>query len=148
MIVQNKSSVAITMLSVQAIPTSTDPRDSFDSQLTDGLVLFKFRPDVSQQHKDSFVAELKKLKSLPCVHDAQLTVGGPSVTDPIERSKGYEFALVSRHKDKAALAEYQASSEHRDERHSVTSKLLWPFQEDVCRFDFETSDEDSSKSLI
>ena len=31
---------------------------------------------------------------------------------------------------------------------SVTSKLLWPFQEDVTRFDFETTDEDSSKSLI
>jgi hypothetical protein len=76
------------------------------------LVLFKFRPDVSQEHKDHFVAELKKLKNLACVHDAQLTVGGPSITDPIERSKGYEFALVSRHKDRAALAEYQASKEH------------------------------------
>ncbi|KAH8785533.1 dimeric alpha-beta barrel [Diaporthe sp. PMI_573] len=108
------------------------------------IVLFKFRPDVSQEHKDHFVAELKKLKALPCVQDAQLTVGGPSITDPIERSKGYEFALVSRHKDRAALAEYQASKEH----HDVVSKLLWPFHEDVCRFDFETADEDSSKSLI
>lgn len=32
--------------------------------------------------------------------------------------------------------------------HSVVSKLLWPFHEDVCRFDFETTDEDSSKSLV
>lgn len=77
-------------------------------------VLFKFRPDVSQEHKDHFVAELKKLKNLPCVQDAQLTVGGPSITNPIERSKGFEFALVSRHKDKAALAEYQASKEHHE----------------------------------
>lgn len=42
----------------------------------------------------------------------RLTVGGPSITDPIERSKGYHFALVSYHKDRKALEEYQASDEH------------------------------------
>ncbi|ORY61616.1 dimeric alpha-beta barrel [Pseudomassariella vexata] len=108
------------------------------------IVLFKFKPDVSQEHKSKFISELQKLKSLPCVENAQLTVGGPSVTNPIERSKGYEFALVSRHRDLAALAEYQASKEH----HDVTSKLLWPFKEDVTRFDFETTDDESSKTLL
>jgi hypothetical protein len=52
------------------------------------------------------------LKSLPCVQDGRLIVGGPSITDPIEKSKGFEFALVSYHRDGEALAEYQASKEH------------------------------------
>lgn len=56
--------------------------------------------------------ELKKLKNLPCVLNNRLIVGGPSVTDPIERSKGFEFALLSYHRDRAALDEYQASKEH------------------------------------
>lgn len=74
--------------------------------------MFKFKPEVTQEHKDTFVRELKKLKNLPCVKDGRLLVGGPSVTDPIERSKGFEYALVSFHKNLAALEEYQASKEH------------------------------------
>ncbi|KAL1840230.1 hypothetical protein VTK73DRAFT_3819 [Phialemonium thermophilum] len=108
------------------------------------VVLFKFRPDVSDEHKSRFVTEIRKLKSLPCVEDGQLTVGGPSITDPIERSKGYHFCLVSRHRNRAALEEYQASKEH----HDVTSTYLWPFKEDVCRFDFETDDEKAIATLI
>lgn len=76
-------------------------------------VFFKFRPEVTKEHKDTFVEELKKLKYLPCVKDNRLIVGGPSVTDPIERSKGFEFALLSYHHDRAALDEYQASKEHK-----------------------------------
>ncbi|KAL0260669.1 hypothetical protein SLS55_004359 [Diplodia seriata] len=76
------------------------------------IVLFKFRPDVTAEHKATFVRELKKLKNLPCVKDNRLIVGGPSVTSPIERSKGFEFALISYHHDLAALEEYQASKEH------------------------------------
>jgi hypothetical protein len=75
-------------------------------------VLFKFRPDVSQAHRSKFVAELKTLKELPCVKDQRLIVGGPSVTDPIERSKGFQYALLSFHLNQDALAEYQASPEH------------------------------------
>lgn len=56
--------------------------------------------------------ELKKLKNLSCVKDNRLIIGGPSVTDPIERSKGFEFALLSFHENRAALEEYQASKEH------------------------------------
>jgi hypothetical protein len=76
------------------------------------IVFFKFRADVSEEHKQTFVRELKKLKHLPCVKDNRLIVGGPSVTDPIERSKGFEFALLSYHENRAALDEYQASKEH------------------------------------
>jgi hypothetical protein len=75
-------------------------------------VFFKFRSDVSSVHKSKFVSELKTLKTLPCVQDGRLIVGGPSITDPIERSKGFEFALLSYHRDREALAEYQASQEH------------------------------------
>ncbi|GME62109.1 uncharacterized protein K452DRAFT_313689 [Neofusicoccum parvum] len=102
------------------------------------IVLFKFRQDVSEEHKATFVRELKKLKELSCVKDNRLVVGGPSVTDPIERSKGFQFALVSYHQDRAALEEYQASKEH----HWVTSTYLFPFKEDICRFDFEVAPED------
>ncbi|KDN68159.1 putative stress responsive A/B Barrel domain-containing protein [Colletotrichum sublineola] len=98
-------------------------------------VLFKFRPDVSEEHRETFVRELKTLKSLPCVKDHRLIVGGPSVTDPLERSKGYHFALLSFHQDCGALEEYQASAEHH-------STYLWPFKEDVTRFDFEVAEED------
>ncbi|KAF4308327.1 hypothetical protein GTA08_BOTSDO04437 [Botryosphaeria dothidea] len=101
-------------------------------------VLFKFRPEVTAEHKATFVRELKKLKDLPCVKDNRLIVGGPSVTDPIESSKGYEFALVSYHEDRAALKEYQQSKEHTE----VTSTCLFPYKEDITRFDFEVAPED------
>ena len=64
------------------------------------------------EHKATFVRELRKLKNLSCVKDGRLIVGGPSVTDPIERSKGFQYALVSYHENLEALAEYQASPEH------------------------------------
>ncbi|KAK3179895.1 hypothetical protein K4F52_008730 [Lecanicillium sp. MT-2017a] len=107
------------------------------------IVLFKFRPEVTDEQKATFVRELKTLKSLPCVLKGRLAVGGPSITDPIERSKGFHFALVSYHHDQAALEEYQASSEH----HRVTSTYLWPFKEDVTRFDFEVDKEDEQDCI-
>lgn len=75
--------------------------------------MFKFRPDVSEEHKSTFVRELKKLKSLSCIKDSRLIVGGQSITDPIERSKGFQYALLSYHHDRKALEEYQASKEHQ-----------------------------------
>lgn len=75
-------------------------------------VLFKFRSDVDTSHRETFVRELKTLKDLPCVKNQRLVVGGPSITDPIERSKGFQICLLSFHDSPAALAEYQASSEH------------------------------------
>ncbi|KAF2015771.1 stress responsive A/B barrel domain-containing protein [Aaosphaeria arxii CBS 175.79] len=102
------------------------------------IVLFKFLPSVTQAHKQKFVSELKLLKSLPCVQDNRLIVGGPSITDPIERSKGFEIALLSFHRDRQGLEEYQKSDEH----HRVTSEYLWPYKEDVTRFDFEVDEED------
>ncbi|KAF7591477.1 hypothetical protein BBP40_001523 [Aspergillus hancockii] len=62
-------------------------------------VMFKFRPDVTQEHKNTFVRELKKLKEMACVKGHRLIVGGPSMTDSIERSKGFEIALLSFHRN-------------------------------------------------
>lgn len=89
------------------------------------LVFFKFRPDVSQEDKQTFVTELKQLKHLPCVKDGRLFVGGPSVTDPIERSKGFEIALVSYHADRDALSQYQASDEHHRYVLESTGRIFW-----------------------
>ncbi|KAI5465331.1 stress responsive A/B barrel domain-containing protein [Mariannaea sp. PMI_226] len=102
------------------------------------IVLFKFKQNVPDSHRETFIKELKTLKALSCVKDQRLIVGGPSITDPIARSKGFQVALLSFHQDAAALAEYQASSEH----HRVTSQYLWPFAEDVTRYDFEVDAED------
>jgi hypothetical protein len=76
------------------------------------IVLFKFLPSTTATQKSSFLTAIKTLKSLPSVLDNRLIVGGPSVTDPIEKSKGFEYALVSFHRDREALEEYQASREH------------------------------------
>lgn len=126
---------------------------STEETLLTGKVLFKFKPEVSQEHKAEFVRQLEALKDLPCVYRCRLTVGGPSLTVPIERSKGFELALVSQHKDLRALEEYQASDEHHRYAQGtctgelsansfcrVTSTYLWPFRADVTRFDFEVPD--------
>lgn len=102
------------------------------------MVLFRFKQAVTKEHKETFVRELKKLKNLPCVKDNRLIVGGPSITNPIEKSKNFEYALVSYHEDRAALEAYQASKEHT----WVTQTYLFPFKEDLCRFDFEVEPED------
>jgi len=75
-------------------------------------VFFKFRPEVPQSHKDLFAHRLKTLKALPSVKDRRLIVGGPSITQPAERSKGFQYALLSYHRDREALEAYQASDEH------------------------------------
>lgn len=62
--------------------------------------------------RQEFVSQIKTLKSLSCVKQQRLVVGGPSITEPMEKSKGFQYALVSYHEDRAALAAYQASSEH------------------------------------
>ncbi|KAB8207125.1 stress responsive A/B barrel domain protein [Aspergillus parasiticus] len=100
--------------------------------------MFKFRPDVAPDVKNDFVRELKKLKDLESVKAQRLVVGGPSLTDPIERSKGFQFAILSLHENLDALERYQASQEH----HWVTSTYLHPYKDDVVRFDFEVAPED------
>lgn len=76
------------------------------------IVFFKFRAGTPLSQKETFVRSLKTLKTLPSVKGGRLLVGGPSVTTPIEKSQGYEYALLSYHEDTAALQEYQVSKEH------------------------------------
>ena len=99
------------------------------------------------------------LKNLPSVKDGRLIVGGPSLTDPVKWSKGFEFALISYHENLAAMDQYQASKEHHRYEYSshcadsvpdvptnylqsVTSTYMFPFDKDFCRFDFDVDPED------
>ncbi|KAH8787105.1 stress responsive A/B barrel domain-containing protein [Hyaloscypha sp. PMI_1271] len=104
------------------------------------IVIFKFCPSTTTIQKSSFLTAIKELKSLPSVLDNRLIVGGPSVTDPIEKSKGFDYALLSFHRDREALGEYQASKEHEE----VVSTYLYPYKDDVVRFDFEVDGEDEA----
>lgn len=63
------------------------------------------------EQKLCFLSEIKTLKSLPSVLDNRLIAGGPSITDPIEKSKGFEYVLLSFHREREALEDYQASTE-------------------------------------
>ncbi|KAJ5725282.1 uncharacterized protein N7483_006639 [Penicillium malachiteum] len=83
------------------------------------IVLFKFRADTSEEIRNKFVTEIKSLKTLDCVKTERRVVGGPSITVPAEKSKGFH---------RAALDAYQASSEHE--------------REDLVRFDFEVEQDD------
>ncbi|KAL4772411.1 hypothetical protein BDW60DRAFT_216433 [Aspergillus nidulans var. acristatus] len=85
------------------------------------MVIFKSRPEVTEEHKKTFVRELKKLKELSCVKGHRLV--------------GFEFGLLSFHDSLEDLKKYQASKEHH-----CTYKF--PFKEDLIRFDFEVSMED------
>ncbi|KAL4994463.1 hypothetical protein BDV10DRAFT_151039 [Aspergillus recurvatus] len=87
-------------------------------------VMFTFRPEVTGEHKETFVRELKKLKELGCVKGHRLVVGGPSVTDPIERSEGFEFGLLSFHESLQDLEQYQPSKEHHRYSSAANNYLL------------------------
>ncbi|CEO59190.1 hypothetical protein PMG11_03873 [Penicillium brasilianum] len=102
------------------------------------IVLFKFQPETPAIIRERFITELKALKNLPCVKSQRLVVGGPSITDPASKSKGFQYALVSYHEDRVALDAYQASSEHE----RVTHAYFIPYREDLVRFDFEVEEGD------
>ncbi|KAJ5091329.1 hypothetical protein NUU61_006199 [Penicillium alfredii] len=104
------------------------------------IVLFKFRADAGDDIRQEFLSQIKALKSLACVKDQRLVVGGPSITVPAEKSKGFQYALLSYHEDRAALDAYQASSEHEQ----VTSTYFIPYKEDLVRFDFEVDGADEA----
>ncbi|KAI0445796.1 stress responsive A/B barrel domain protein [Xylaria telfairii] len=103
------------------------------------IVLFKFKPEVTKEQGDEFIREVKSLKNLPCVKDGRLIVGGPSLTDPIELSKGHQYACLSYHENLAALEEYQTSKEKSRDNLSFKDPLDY---DTICRFDFEVDPED------
>lgn len=102
----------MTILHIGSLNKHPSPSSSHQHHLTSHPVLFKFRPDTETSIREKFITELKTLKKLPCVKSQRLVVGGPSITDPASKSKGFQYALVSYHDDRGALDAYQASSEH------------------------------------
>ncbi|KAI0857777.1 stress responsive A/B barrel domain protein [Xylaria cubensis] len=103
------------------------------------IVLFKFKPEVTKEQGEAFVREVKSLKKLSCVKDGRLFVGGPSLTDPIEYSRGHQYVCLSYHENLAALDQFQVDKE--------TSRDNLPFAdpldyETLCRFDFDVAPED------
>jgi hypothetical protein len=73
-------------------------------------VLLKFKPDVSQEHRDTFVREMKAVRQWPHVKCAFL--GEQALTGTASFSKDYEYGFVSFHEDQAALERYRALGEH------------------------------------
>ncbi|KAI0506252.1 stress responsive A/B barrel domain protein [Xylaria bambusicola] len=131
------------------------------------IVLFRFQPWVTQEQGEAFLRECKSLKNLSCIKDGRLFVGGPTLTDPIELSKGLRYALVSYHENLAALNEYQVAKEASRYvgtllvaaylAFAVVLRLTndlpgdsdrLPYKDDpldyetLCRFDFEVPPED------
>ncbi|KAH7346720.1 stress responsive A/B barrel domain protein [Rhexocercosporidium sp. MPI-PUGE-AT-0058] len=102
------------------------------------IVLFKFKPAATAIQREAFIKAAKSLKSLTSVKDGRLIFGGPSLTDPISKSKGFQCALVSYHNDLKAVEEYHASEEHE----RLKSTYVLPLTEDLVRFDFEVDRED------
>ncbi|PVH80237.1 stress responsive A/B barrel domain protein [Cadophora sp. DSE1049] len=102
------------------------------------IVLFKFKPAVTAVQRAEFVKMAKSLKSLSCVKDGRLIVGGPSMTNPISKSKGYDCALVSYHVDLEAVEEYHVTKEHE----KLKTSYVLPLTESLVRFDFEVDQED------
>ncbi|QRV74894.1 Dabb domain-containing protein [Ceratobasidium sp. AG-Ba] len=54
-----------------------------------------------------------------------------------ERAKGYNFALYSKFKDRAALHEYDISEAHK----TTVANIVKPHVEDVMAYDFELPDD-------
>ncbi|KAH7397705.1 hypothetical protein BKA64DRAFT_753329 [Cadophora sp. MPI-SDFR-AT-0126] len=113
-------------------------RNQIIALLIRNAVLFKFKPTVTAGQRAEFVKLAKSLKSLSCVKDGRLIVGGPSITDPVSKSKGYDCALVSYHEDLEALREYHVTEEHE----KLKTSYVLPLAESLIRFDFEVDQED------
>ena len=90
-------------------------------------MLFKFKPAVTAVQRAEFVKNAKSLKSLSCVKDGRLIVGGPSETRPISKSQGYDCALVSYHEDLTAVEDYHVTKEHeRSVNGCVLGSIAFP----------------------
>ncbi|KAE8350012.1 hypothetical protein BDV28DRAFT_139960 [Aspergillus coremiiformis] len=113
------------------------PRVAVSKMTVVHIVLIKFRPGVAQEHKDTVIQELNKMKEMDCVKHHRLVVG-TSITVPVERSKGFEIALVSFHENAIELDKYRNSEEHL----RITTTHIYPHQEESIRFDFEVAPEE------
>ncbi|KAH8090974.1 hypothetical protein HD553DRAFT_21996 [Filobasidium floriforme] len=127
------------------------PSTSTEIEMSDLLihvVLFKFKPDHTAKISQ-FQTEIQNLSHLSCVTSERLVCQGP-VRVPVPPSsaptasassepetddalrQGYHLCLISHHPGLPGLAAYQSSAEH----HDVTTRLMFPFKEELTRFDF------------
>ncbi|KAI0975856.1 stress responsive A/B barrel domain protein [Xylaria arbuscula] len=103
------------------------------------IVIGKLKSWVTQEQSDHFILGLKSLKTLPCVKDGRVLVGGPSLTEPIEQSRGLQHAFVSYHENMDALNDYQVAKVQFFKNLPYDDPLDY---ETVIRFDFEVAKED------
>src|SRR5687768_10989600 len=92
------------------------------------LVLFKFKPDVGDDHIARVAAALSALKgSVPSIVD--LSTG----RNFCDRAQGFQLGLVVRVKDKEGLGAYAAHPRHL----AVVNELVKPYVENVLAVDYE-----------
>ncbi|KAL4895266.1 stress responsive A/B barrel domain protein [Aspergillus ambiguus] len=102
------------------------------------IVMFKFRPELTKENKNSIIGCLKNMKKLDSVKGHRLVVGGPPINASPERSKGFEVTLLSLHENRDEFENYRDSKEHQE----ITCESIFPYTEDLLRFDFEVAAED------
>lgn len=91
-------------------------------------VLFKFKPDVTQEAKDAVVRELEALKSeIPEIHSIRV---GKNFSD---RGKGFELMLVTTFLTRAELDIYGQHPKHL----AVIATYIKPNLEDIIVGDTE-----------
>ena len=76
--------------------------------------MLKFKEEVTQEKKDEVVREHKALKNSPFVKGGRAILGGPSVTDDIKFSKGFDIAFVSYHEDLEGLRQYRSTDKYNE----------------------------------
>jgi hypothetical protein len=92
------------------------------------MVLFKLRPDCTDQQRDDFLKALKGLKE----HIGVITdlSAGPNFA---ERNKGFEYGLSVFVKSRSDLATYQEHPEHQ----RVLNQYIKPILDDIVAVDYE-----------
>jgi len=94
----------------------------------DHLVLFKLKPEATDEQKQAALKALKSLKeSVPGVLD--LSAG----LNFSERSQGFEIGLLVRFSDRAALEAYGPHPAHQ----AVVRDYINPIKADVIVVDYE-----------
>lgn len=91
-------------------------------------VLFKFKPETSQEAKDTVVKELEALKAM--IPEVEMLRVVKNFSD---RSKGFELMLISTFKTKEDLAVYGQHPKHLH----VISTYIKPNLEDIIVGDSE-----------
>lgn len=96
--------------------------------MVEHIVLFKFRPEVTQAQKDEIAKRLVALKNeIPGILDIQ---AGHNFSD---RSQGFELGLTVRFESKEALAFYGPHPKHQE----VVTRMQELGLDNLLAMDFE-----------